>query len=67
MMPFFGGMFADRLLGARRSVIFGAMLMAIGEGMLMVPQLPAILPASFAFPATSPHLQQIAFSRASAY
>ncbi len=47
MTPFFGGMLADRLLGARRSVIFGAMLMAAGEAMLMVPQLPAILPASF--------------------
>ena len=47
MMPFFGGWLADRLLGARRSVIFGAILMAAGEAMLMAPQLPAILPESF--------------------
>ena len=31
MTPFFGGMFADRLLGARRAVVFGGLLMAAGH------------------------------------
>ena len=31
MTPFFGGMLADRLLGARRSVLFGGLLMAAGH------------------------------------
>ncbi|MCX7045996.1 MAG: oligopeptide:H+ symporter [Candidatus Sumerlaeota bacterium] len=31
MTPFFGGMLADRLLGARRAVIFGGLLMAVGH------------------------------------
>jgi POT family proton-dependent oligopeptide transporter len=31
MTPFFGGMLADRLLGARRAVIFGGLLMAAGH------------------------------------
>jgi proton-dependent oligopeptide transporter, POT family len=35
MMPFFGGMLADRLLGARRAIIFGGLLMAIGSTCLM--------------------------------
>mgnify|MGYP005838205475 CR=1 FL=1 len=34
MAPFFGGMLADRLLGARQSVIFGGLLMAAGESFL---------------------------------
>jgi proton-dependent oligopeptide transporter, POT family len=35
MMPFFGGMLADRLLGARRAIILGGLLMAIGSACLM--------------------------------
>ena len=31
MTPFFGGMIADRLLGARRAVVFGGLLMAAGH------------------------------------
>jgi POT family proton-dependent oligopeptide transporter len=31
MTPFFGGMLADRLLGARRCVVLGALLMAAGH------------------------------------
>jgi len=31
MTPFFGGMIADRLLGARRAVILGGFLMALGH------------------------------------
>jgi dipeptide/tripeptide permease len=34
MTPFFGGMLADRLLGARRAVIFGGLLMAAGQLLL---------------------------------
>ncbi len=37
MTPFFGGMVADRLLGARRCVILGGFLMALGQLCLMVP------------------------------
>ena len=35
MMPFFGGMLADRLLGSRRAVIIGGLLMATGSFCLM--------------------------------
>jgi POT family proton-dependent oligopeptide transporter len=38
MTPFFGGLLADRLLGARKAVIFGGLLMAAGEAVLMIPQ-----------------------------
>ncbi len=31
MMPFFGGMVADRLLGARRCIVLGGLLMAAGH------------------------------------
>ena len=31
MTPFFGGLLADRLLGQRRAVIFGGLLMALGQ------------------------------------
>ncbi|UCD76243.1 MAG: peptide MFS transporter [Phycisphaerales bacterium] len=31
MMPFFGGMIADRLIGARRAVVLGGVLMALGH------------------------------------
>lgn len=34
MTPFFGGMLADRLLGARRAVILGGAFMAAGEALL---------------------------------
>ncbi len=37
MTPFFGGMLADRLLGARRAVMAGAVFMAAGQALLMVP------------------------------
>jgi POT family proton-dependent oligopeptide transporter len=36
MTPFFGGMLADRLLGARRAVIFGGVLMAMGHAVLTI-------------------------------
>jgi proton-dependent oligopeptide transporter, POT family len=36
MTPFFGGMLADRLLGARRAVVFGGLVMAAGQALLMV-------------------------------
>lgn len=36
MTPFFGGMLADRLLGARRAVVVGGLLMAAGQALLMV-------------------------------
>lgn len=35
MMPFFGGMLADRLLGARKAVVFGGLLMATGSACLL--------------------------------
>ncbi len=37
MMPFFGGMLADRLLGAKRAIIIGGFLMATGSFCLMFP------------------------------
>ena len=36
MTPFFGGMLADRLLGARRAVIIGGLLMAAGHLMMTI-------------------------------
>jgi len=36
MTPFFGGMLADRLLGARRAVVIGGLLMAAGHLMMTV-------------------------------
>ena len=38
LTPIFGGILADRWLGQRNSVIVGAVIMAIGEFTLMVPQ-----------------------------
>ncbi len=35
MTPFFGGMLADRLLGARRCVVLGGLLMAAGHFVMM--------------------------------
>jgi proton-dependent oligopeptide transporter, POT family len=37
--PIFGGLLADRVLGRRRTVVIGAMLMAIGHFMMAVEQL----------------------------
>jgi proton-dependent oligopeptide transporter, POT family len=37
MAPFFGGMLADRLLGARRAVVLGGLLMAAGHLMMTLP------------------------------
>jgi POT family proton-dependent oligopeptide transporter len=36
MTPFFGGMLADRVLGARRAVILGGLLMAAGHLMMTI-------------------------------
>ncbi|MBN1908352.1 MAG: MFS transporter [Pirellulales bacterium] len=36
MTPFFGGMLADRLMGAKRAVVFGGLLMACGQGFMMI-------------------------------
>ena len=41
MTPFFGGMLADRLLGARRAVVLGGLLMAAGHLMMTVAELDA--------------------------
>jgi len=43
--PFFGGMLADRLMGRRRAVIAGAVLMAIGHFMMAAESLffPALM------------------------
>ena len=39
LTPFFGGLLADRVLGQRKSVVLGAVLMAIGQFLLTVPSL----------------------------
>uniref|UniRef100_A0A832I2R1 MFS transporter n=1 Tax=Eiseniibacteriota bacterium TaxID=2212470 RepID=A0A832I2R1_UNCEI len=39
LTPFFGGLLADRVLGQRKTVIVGGVLMAIGQFMLMVESL----------------------------
>ena len=39
LTPFFGGIIADRWIGQRYSVIIGGITMAIGEFVLMAPQL----------------------------
>ena len=36
MTPFFGGMLADRFLGARRCVVLGGLMMALGQLTLMI-------------------------------
>ena len=41
MTPFFGGMLADRVLGSRRAVAFGGLLMCAGQALLMLPQATA--------------------------
>ena len=40
MTPFFGGMLADRLLGSRRAVVLGGLLMATGHLLMTVQSLP---------------------------
>jgi len=40
MMPLFGGMIADRILGFRKSIIWGGILMAIGHLVLALPIIP---------------------------
>ncbi len=42
MAPFFGGLLADRLLGQRRAVVFGGMLMALGQLLMVVDRNLAI-------------------------
>jgi len=37
MTPFFGGMLADRLLGVRKAILFGGVLLALGQFFLMWP------------------------------
>jgi len=39
LTPFFGGMLADRIIGQRRAVILGAVLMAIGHFLMAVESL----------------------------
>lgn len=39
LTPFFGGLLADRVLGQRKTVVLGAVLMAIGQFLMMVPSL----------------------------
>src|SRR4029453_17663878 len=39
LTPIFGGMLADRVLGPRRTVVLGAVLMAIGHFMMAVESL----------------------------
>jgi len=45
MTPFFGGMIADRLLGARRAVVLGGLLMAAGHLMMTVQSTTAFFTA----------------------
>jgi POT family proton-dependent oligopeptide transporter len=45
MTPFFGGMIADRLLGQRRAVILGGLLMAAGHLMMTVENRTAFFTA----------------------
>ncbi len=48
MTPFFGGMIADKLLGARMSVVIGGLLMAAGH-LLMTIQTEAVFFLALAF------------------
>jgi len=43
--PFFGGLLADRVLGQRKTVVIGAVLMAIGHFLMAVESMffPALL------------------------
>ena len=45
MTPFFGGMIADRLLGPRRAVVLGGLLMAAGHLMMTIETQPAFFSA----------------------
>jgi dipeptide/tripeptide permease len=50
MAPFFGGILADRLLGHRRAVVLGGLLMAAGQFLVMAAgQLPLTVPATLTF------------------
>jgi len=44
MSPFFGGILADRLLGARRAVVLGGLLMATGQAFLTIENTFAFSP-----------------------
>jgi POT family proton-dependent oligopeptide transporter len=46
MTPFFGGILADKLLGARRAVVFGGLMMAAGQLTLMAAAKDGILDLS---------------------
>lgn len=37
VMPFFGGMVADKILGFRKSIVLGGLLMALGHFVLAIP------------------------------
>lgn len=39
MTPFFGGMLADRIIGQRRAVILGALLMSVGHFLMAIERL----------------------------
>ncbi len=45
MTPFFGGMLADRLIGPRRAVVLGGVLMALGHLLMTVEQAVALFMA----------------------
>ncbi len=45
MTPFFGGMLADRLIGPRRAVVLGGVLMALGHLLMTVEQATALFMA----------------------
>lgn len=42
-----GGIFADRFIGARRAILLGAALLAVGYAVLSTDQAPALYPAAF--------------------
>src|SRR5665213_4070964 len=41
LLPLVGGVLADRYLGARKAVAFGALLLVVGQGMMAVEGPPA--------------------------
>jgi POT family proton-dependent oligopeptide transporter len=61
MTPFFGGMLADRLIGARRAVIFGGVLMALGQALLMLPGLALLIRPDLDGQALSVTVNQISY------
>lgn len=42
VMPIIGGYLSDRLLGLRHAVILGAILMAVGDALLIIPRLDSV-------------------------